>query len=220
MAVRHARRKLNLAVCGVILLALSGASIARADWVSPYNYGPNRGDLYADRRSFGSWGIRAYITGWVIWETYPQCDADSRLYAFCEGWHHIFEHNVELSNEQYRYYPEEYRWARHPIAGYATNYPGTTYADTPASDDPGLENLTVGTLDANFLNTYQWYYADIFATPDHPGPNWTQIRIDIGSADQGACWADPAWCMLRAHAEYSIIPLTHHRTLPGYIAYP
>ncbi len=135
--------------------------------------------------------------------------------TFCGG-HQVFEQNIELSNYQ-SLYPEEFRYARNP-EGYMSNWPGTTYLDTPASNAEGLENFSVGTLDPGQFEEYVWYYGHVVAHPDFPGPNWVQIRFDIGDEDQWGCgiWVSPEWCMLDPHADFSVIPLKNNYTVPGY----
>lgn len=122
-------------------------------------------------------------------------------------------------------YPEEFRWGKWP-EGYCTNYPGTTYLDTQASDNSNLENWTVGTLDGPFFASYRWYHTTIVGTPAAPGPNWYQVRIEAGVMDNDAwrVFGGPAWAMTRPdeHAptdgRHIAIPLTNRFTFPNQVA--
>ncbi|ADU50487.1 hypothetical protein Tmar_0364 [Thermaerobacter marianensis DSM 12885] len=113
-------------------------------------------------------------------------------------------------------YPEEYRYAKWPEA-YATNFPGTAYLNTQASDDETEENWTVGTLDAGEFEPYVQYYADIIGSPDYPGTNWWKLYFELGVIDAPLCGitVSPEWCMLYPHDRYMRIPFTYHYTFPG-----
>lgn len=154
----------------------------------------------------------------MIWQSSDRCQPDSKLYTFCTG-DTIFEHEVWLSNYQ-SLYPQEFRWSSYP-QGYSTSLPGTTYLDTQASDPAGEVSFTVGTLDGDQLSPYTWYYANIIAQPDWPGPNYMKLRVQTGIDDAWGCGivVTPDWCMLDPHNGFTRIDFTAHQTMPGYVSY-
>lgn len=104
---------------------------------------------------------------------------------------------------------------------YSSNFPGRKYLDTQASDPPGLESWTVGTLDAEQFQTYTWYYGNVLGTADYAGPNWYQLRFEVGDSDDSGwgcgIWISYDWCMLYPDHGYARVPLTNHYTFPNHL---
>lgn len=214
MLIRRRPQTWLLTFASALLLFASSSTSVGAHYMDPYYYAPSQGDVSGYDNSYG---YRS-IDSWMIWQSSDRCQPDSKLYAFCTG-DTVFEHEVWLSN--YRsLYPQEYRWASYPQA-YSSNLPGTTYLDTQDSDPATEVSFTVGTLDGDQLRPYTWYYGNIMANPDWPGPNYMKLRIQTGVDDQPGCgiWVSPPWCMLNPHNGFTRIDFTAHRTLPGYVSY-
>lgn len=215
---RRISLRLFAAAASVVLLATVAGEVASAHSGWSYtHFSPTQGDVNAqDSSTFP--GYRE-INSWMIWQTTGSCNTSSALYTFCSGQHDVFEHNVELSNYQ-TVYPSEYRYAKWPEA-YSSNFPGRKYLDTQASDPSGLESWTVGTLDAEQLQPYTWYYGNIIGTPDYPGPNWYQLRFEVGDSDDAGwgcgIWISYDWCMLYPDHGYARIPLTKNYTFPNHL---
>lgn len=211
-------RVVSLLVTVLLLSAIVTQKTAAHSGWSKSHFSPTQGDVNAGDNLSGSLPGYREIHSWMIWQTASTCTTSSALYTFCSGQHDVFEHNVELSNYQ-SVYPYEYRYAKWPEA-YSSNFPGRKYLDTQASDS-GLESFTVGTLDAEQFQPYVWYYGNIIGSPDYPGPNWYQLRFEVGdSDDQG--WmcgviVSYEWCMLSPDHGNARIPLTNHYTFPNHL---
>lgn len=218
MTIRRLSQHWAVVIASAILVTLGGVNVAGAHDTDPYHYAPSQGDVSGYYNDSGWLAGYNSIISWMIWQSSDRCEPDSKLLDYC-GRHEVFEHEVWLSNYRSRY-PEEYRWSSYPVA-YSTNLPGTTYLDTQESDPAEEVSFTVGTLDVEQLHPWTWYYADITAEPDWPGPNWMKLRIQTGNEDQPGCgiWVSPDWCMLYPHNGFTRIDFSAHQTMPGYVSY-
>lgn len=209
----HLIQKWGLIAASIVLIAVSGSNIVRADSVSYTQWAPTKGNVKAYNNT--TFPGKRSVDSWIRWETTSTCNTSSALCTFCSNQHRVYEHNIEMSNYG-SVYPQEYRWGKYPEA-WNGNFPGTAYLDTQASDDPNIESWTVGTLDAPQFSAYTTYYANVLGSPDYPGPNWWQLRHEYGNIDQAGCgiWVSPWWCMLYPHGGRTRIPMSWHYTFPG-----
>ena len=198
------------------IAALGAAIPAMGHGDSYTNFSPTQGDVNAGINVSGQFPGYAEINSLIIWQTTSSCNTSSALYTMCAGLHPVFEHNVELSN-YHTLYPQEYRFAKWPEA-YSSNFPGRKYLDNQVSDS-GIDTWTVGTLDGSQFQPYTWYYGNIVGTPDYPGPNWYQLRFEVGNIDQPGCgiWVSYDWCMLIPQHGYPRIPMTLNYTFPNHL---
>ncbi len=193
-----------------VMVALAFRQLASASYTT---FAPTQGDIDAKISAFGP-QYRDHNAR-MIWQTSSSCTSSSRLYNFCSGIDKVFEHEIWLDNRQTQY-PEAYRWA-HWNQGYSTNLPGGTYIDVPDSDPWYAWGITVGTVDADDLQPYVWYYANMVSDADGPGPNWYFLNFQVGDRDVPGCITGNAWCMLSPDETYQRILLNSYYTFPNHL---
>ncbi|MCK9519848.1 MAG: hypothetical protein M0R74_12620 [Dehalococcoidia bacterium] len=174
-------------------------------------FAPTQGDIDGKVSAFGP-TYRDHNSQ-MIWQTSSACVSTSRLYNFCTI-DDVFEHEIWLHNYHVQY-PESYRWA-HYNQGYSSNLP-SPYIDVPDSDPPQEWGITIGSVDADNLAAYTWYYGNIVSNADNPGPNWYKLRFAVGDTDVPGCVTGRAWCMLSEDDGYIRIPFTSYYTFPNHL---
>lgn len=197
-------------VATVAMAALATMNIASASYTT---FSPTQGDIDGKVSVFGS-EYRDHNSR-MIWETSSSCTTSSRLYNFCSGIDDVFEHEIWLDN-RHTQYPEGYRWA-HWNQAMSTNLPGGTYIDVPDSDPSDRWSITAGTVDADQIQPYVWYYANMTSDSDGPGPNWYFINFQVGDRDVPGCFTGNAWCMLDPDETYQRILLNSYYTFPNHL---
>jgi len=211
-------RLTSVAVSAILFaLGVGQFALAHTGW-SYTHFSPTQGDVNAGTNVSGYFPGMREINSWTIWQTTSSCNTSSALYTFCSGQHDVFEHQVDLSNYQ-SVWPYEYRYAKWPEA-YSSNFPGRKYLDTQVSDS-GVDSWTVGTLDAEQIQPYTWYYANIVGSADYAGPNWYELRWDVGNSDDQG-WmcgiiVSYDWCMLTVRHSHKRVPMTYHYTFPNHL---